>query len=282
MIWVLKRKVVSAPNTQTVISRVEKFQVVPLHPTPYPELNALLHELRASVQTILGDRWIGMYLSGSLASGDFDPERSDIDFVIVTDDDLSAGLIQALEDLHTRIAASDSKWAKRLEGPYIAQQALRRYDPAHAQHPSVRVGGGFGIDHQGIDGIIQRFILRERGVVVAGPAPSTLIDPVLPDDLRRASSGILREWWEPQLQDPFRLYVREYQAYAVLTMCRILSTLQYGTIISKPRAARWGKEALGKRWAVLIERALAWQPEDGVDDLNETLEFIRHTLERSS
>ena len=250
--------------------------------TPYPDINILLHELRASVQTILGDRWIGMYLSGSLTSGDFNLEHSDIDFVIVTDDDLSAHLIQALEDLHTRIAASDSKWAKRLEGPYIAQQPLRRYDPAHAKHPSVRVGGGFGIDYQGIDGIIQRFILRERGVVVAGPAPCTLIDPVLPDDLRRASSGILREWWEPQLQDPFRLYVREYQAYAVLTMCRILSTLQSGTIISKPRAARWGKEALGERWAALIERALAWQPEDGVDDLNETLDFIRHTLERSS
>ena len=135
---------------------------------------------------------------------------------------------------------------------------------------------------QGIDGIIQRSVLREQGIAIAGPAPRDLIDPVPPDDLRRASIGILHEWWQPQLQDQYRLLVREYQAYAVLTLCRILFTLQFGEVVSKRRAACWAQETLDRRWNALIGRASNWQPDDGVADLGETLELIRFTLNHTA
>jgi Aminoglycoside adenylyltransferase, C-terminal domain len=109
-----------------------------------------------------------------------------------------------------------------------------------------------------------------------------LIDPVQPDDLRRAVLGILHEWWAPMLhaERPARLQSSEYQAYAILTMCRALYTLHYGTIVSKPVAAKWAQETLGERWAALIERALAWRHDAPLDELNETLDFIRYALER--
>jgi len=69
-------------------------------------------------------------------------------------------------------------------------------------------------------------------------------------------------------------------SYAVLTMCRALYTLQHGAVVSKPVAARWAQAALGERWAALIERASAWRPGAQSDHLDETLDFIRYTLER--
>ncbi len=54
-------------------------------PTPYPDVNAVLRLLLEGAQPILGDHFIGLYLYGSLASGDFNPQTSDIDFVVVTD-----------------------------------------------------------------------------------------------------------------------------------------------------------------------------------------------------
>jgi hypothetical protein len=237
--------------------------------------------LLESVQAILGNQFIGLILFGSLASGDYDPQRSDIDFLVVTADDLPAEMLPALETMHARITASGLKPAAKLEGSYIPQQALRRHDPAHAQHPALRVDGSFAVDGHGSDWVIQRHVIREKGVVMAGPLPQTLIDPIQPDELKRAASGILREWWSPQVLNPYRLYKREYQAYAVLTMCRALYTLQSGAVASKPTAARWAQEALGEQWAALIERALTWRHDDGVDDLDETLDFIRFTLERS-
>ncbi|MGH7418156.1 MAG: aminoglycoside adenylyltransferase domain-containing protein, partial [Candidatus Rokuibacteriota bacterium] len=81
-------------------------------------------------------------------------------------------------------------------------------------------------------------------------------------------------------QDPTRLRDPWYQAYAVLTMCRILHTLQLGTVVSKPAAARWAQEALGASWTGLIARALARGMAEPFDHLNETLDFIRLTLDR--
>lgn len=251
------------------------------HPTRYPDVNVLLRALLSAVQTVLGNHFVGMYLHGSLASGDFTPQRSDIDFVVVTAGELPAEMLSALEAMHAGITASGLRWATRLEGSYIPQGALRRYDSTHAHHPALRADGSFDVDHHASDWVIQRHVIREQGVVVAGPPPQTLIDPVEPSDLRQAALGILREWWSPQLNDPARLHSSEYRAYAVLTMCRVLYTLQHGTVVAKPAAARWALAVVGERWARLIERALAWRQDEQLDDLNETLDFIRYTLERS-
>jgi len=251
------------------------------HPTPYPQVNAVLYILLSDVQTIIGNHFVGMYLYGSLATGDFDSQRSDIDFVVVTTDDLPSDMIQDLEAMHDRITASGLKWATKLEGSYIPQDALRRHDPTDALCPCVNEGHFYMARH-GSDWVIQRHILREQGVVVTGPALQTLIDPVQPNDLRRAVLGFLHEWWSPMLHDPDpRLHSGEYQAYAVLTMCRALYTLQHGTVVSKSLAARWAQEALGERWSALIEWALARRHDAPPEYMKEILDFIQYTLERS-
>ena len=249
-------------------------------PTPYPEVNVVLHELLPGVQSILGDHFIGMYLYGSLASGDFDPQRSDIDFVVVTADELPGNIISALEALHVQLAANSLKWATKLEGSYISQHAFRRYDPNDGPFPCVNVGSFYMARHES-HWVIQRHILREHGAVVAGPAPQTLIDPVQANDIKQAVLEFLREWWSPMLDNPARLQSSEYQAYAALTMCRALYTLQHGTVVSKPAAAQWAHEMLGKQWKALVEWALMWPPDPESDNMNETLNFIKFTLERS-
>src|SRR5947209_483228 len=110
-------------------------------PTPYPEANALLRELLTNVQAVLGTHFIGMYLEGSLANGDFDQE-SDIDFVVVTDIEISGDLFSVLKAMHERIAGIDTGWAVDLEGSYLSQHAVQRYDPACALHPNIERGRG--------------------------------------------------------------------------------------------------------------------------------------------
>ncbi len=247
-------------------------------PTPYPDVNTVLDALQAGAQQILGDHFVGLYLYGSLASGDFDPQRSDIDFVVTAAAELTEQMIQALEAMHAHLAASGLKWAVKLEGSYIPQHALRRYDPAAAPCPQINEGK-FYVARHGSDWVIQRYILREQGVVVDGPALQPLIDPVHPDELRQAVLGILREWWAPMLDYPTWLRGGEYQAYAILTMCRALYTLEHGSIVSKPVAARWAQKALDECWAGLIEHASAWRNSMPFDHLSETLDFIQYTLE---
>jgi hypothetical protein len=219
-----------------------------------------------------------MYLDGSLGLGDFEPDKSDIDFVAVTDGEVSAETFQSLRRMHDHIAAGPSKWAKELEGSYIAQHALRN-ERRPTAHPYIDRGSTLAIVHQECGyWIIHRHMLREHGVVLAGPPPRTLIDPVQPDELREAVRGVLRKWWMPMLVDGPLLQNSFYRCYAVLTMSRMLYTIRHATIVSKPVAARWAEAALEPRWTPLIRAALAWS-RDLPPDLNETLAYIRYTCD---
>ncbi len=248
--------------------------------SPYPEIKIVMYRLLAEVRAILDEQFVGLYLVGSLACGDYDPQRSDIDFVCVTKTALQEHILPRLKAIHAEITACGLPAAMKLEGAYIPLAALRRYDPAQAWYPSLNVDGHFSLDGQGVDGVIQRYILREHGLPLAGPHPRTLVDPVSPEELKRSTRQTLREWWAPQVGDPFRLESRDYQAYAVLTMCRALYTIQSGDIVSKPFAARWAIKALDEGWRPLIERALRWKEGDGVQDALETVEMIRWTIKK--
>jgi hypothetical protein len=219
-----------------------------------------------------------MYLDGSLGIGDFDPDKSDLDFVVVTDGELSAETFRDLKTMHERIATGASKWAKELEGSYISQRALR-HDRRPAAHPYIDRGSTLAmVYHESGYWAIHRHMLREHGVVLAGPPPRALIEPVRPSDLREAVLDILHEWWMPMLVDAPRLQNSFYRCYAILTMSRMLYTLRHGAIVSKPVAAGWAQETLDRRWTLLIRDALAWS-RAVTPDLNETLAYIRYTCE---
>lgn len=64
-------------------------------------------------------------------------------------------------------------------------------------HPHIERGETLVVEQLHSDWVIQRYILREHGIVVAGPAPDTLIDQVGPQDLRDAVAGIATSWLEP-------------------------------------------------------------------------------------
>jgi len=260
-------------------------EAMSVHPTPYPDVDAALRYFRSGAQTVLGPGFRGMYLTGSLALGDFDPRSSDIDFIVVTDGDVTADELAALRALHARFNAGESPWATEVEAVYIAAAALRRHDPARALHPHIERGPEETLRMDQLDSgwVVQRHIVRQRGIVVAGPPPRTLIDPVAPRELHQAVALLMREWWGPMVDDPWPLERPGYQAYAVLTMCRMLYTLEHGAVVSKPAAARWAREVLDHQWAGLVDRALAWRkdrPDTFGDDTSDTQRLIEYAAER--
>ena len=123
------------------------------------------------------------------------------------------------------------------------------------------------------------------GVIIAGPDPKTLIDPVSSNALRQAVVDVLPLWLDPILEDPLKIKSRGYQSFVVLSLCRMMYTLQYGTIVSKPVAARWGQDTLDAHWAPLIERAWLGRQNPSLqaqsEDIDGTLALIRYTVEYS-
>ena len=251
-------------------------------PTKYPEINKILDLLLTSISQVLGNQLVGMYLYGSLSSGDFDLESSDIDFLVITTSTLSNKTIEDLETMHHRIWKSGLKWAAKLEGSYIPKREIRNHHPRSGPCPTVNEGR-FYLDTRGSDWIIQRYVIREQGIILAGPDPKTLIDPVDAKELRRAVKGVLNEWWFPMLEDPtwLREHGSEYHAFTILTMCRALYTLENGAIVSKLVAAHWVQGKLGEDWSRVIDQALLAQ-KHGAGDFHlygNALQMIRITQE---
>lgn len=250
-------------------------------PTPYADVNALLVRLLADVRVTLGGRLTGMYLRGSLASGDFDPRSSDVDVLVVTEGALGADAVTALAAMHERLAASGLPWAKHLECSYWPRNDVRRYDPVGARFPEIGEDKPFGLRQHNADWVIELHIAREHGVTLTGPPPHELIDPVSPEQLRAAVRSLLSAWWTEMLDQPEWFRERRYQAFAVLSMCRALYTLEHAGIVSKPAAAAWARAALGEEWATLIERALEWRHDPTPDDPTEALAFVRFAIAHS-
>lgn len=245
-------------------------------PTPYPDVNDFLNLLLSNMQAALGDQFIGLYLGGSLALGDFTPDRSDIDFVAVTSDKLSLETMIALEKMHTRLWATGTKWARKLDGSYVPQQVVRHWSSDDPPCPFVEEDE-FYVTNQG-SAVIQRHIIHQYGATVTGPSPHILMDPVDAEDLRSALRDNLEKWWRPLLNDPDWVQQKQKQPFAILTMCRALYTLEHGIVASKPVAARWGQQVMGKQWTELIEWALAWPHDMQANHLASTLSLIQYTL----
>jgi hypothetical protein len=247
-------------------------------PTPYPEINDFLSLLLAHVHAVLGDQFIGLYLGGSLALGDFHPDRSDIDFVAVTVGEPSPETVAALAEMHARLWTTGGRWARKLDGSYVPQQVLRRWTSNDPPCPFIEEDQ-FYVMNQG-SAVIQRHLIRQHGVVVAGPGPRLLIDPVAADDLRNALRDNLEKSWRPLLENPSWVEQSQKQPFAILTMCRTLYTLEHGSVASKPVAAGWAIQTIGEPWTELIEWALARPHAMQSSHLVSTLRFIQYTLER--
>jgi hypothetical protein len=98
-----------------------------LQPTAYQPINLLLHKLSTEGQAVLGDAFFGLYLYGSLASGDFNLYRSDIDFLCITRGNLKDEQVAGLEEMHAYLSASGMPWVEKLEGVYMPLALLPRY-----------------------------------------------------------------------------------------------------------------------------------------------------------
>jgi hypothetical protein len=256
--------------------------------TPYPELNAVLDQFVRAAELALGDRFIGAYLQGSFAVGDFD-EHSDADFIVAVRDELKPEQVARLQQLHRDLYNLPVQWAKHLEGSYFPAALLRSSDGAGASLWYLDHGNSALVQSSHCNTLVVRVVLREYGITLAGPSPSELIDPISVGALRRETRHMMQQWAREILNDPGPYRNRFYQGYIVLSYARMLHDLVEGRPGSKRAGAEWAKTTLGPESRDLIDRAWATRPDPASSvrqpadpvDFERTLEFMQFCIERA-
>ncbi|HZS08174.1 MAG TPA: aminoglycoside adenylyltransferase domain-containing protein [Blastocatellia bacterium] len=249
--------------------------------TPDADVDELLGSLLDRMRQILGGKLVGLYLYGSLVTGDFDRQCSDIDLLAVTSADIDEQEFERLREMHNDFVVQNPKWDDRIEIAYVSAAALRTFRSQASQIAIISPGEPFHGKEAGKDWLINWWTVREKGVALYGPAPATLIDPISQEEFLHAVREQAREWrtWV------YHMHKRPAQAYAILTMCRALYASRNGEQASKKQAARWAQECL-PQWAPLIQNALGWRAawrDEAVDHpatFPETVRFVHFVTDQ--
>lgn len=260
-----------------------------LNPTPYPELNIVLEKLVQGIENILGETLIGAYLQGSFAIGDFD-EHSDVDFIIVIKDELTKDQVESLQAMHSHIYELDSYWAQHLEGSYYPLQTLNNLDQRGKTLWYLDNGANHLIKSDHCNTLVVRFVVREKGVILTGPSPSALVDPIPVELLKNEIHADINNWGQEILSNPERFKNHFYQTFIVLNFCRMLHDLHTGFPGSKRAGADWAKRNLHPSWKGLIDRTWAGRPVPELSvrrpadpkDFKSTLLFVKYIIEESA
>ena len=259
---------------------------------PYPELREVLGIFVAEIAAELGENLVGIYLIGSIASGDFDAD-SDVDFLVVTNTELTEADMKPLQEIQIKLHDMDCYPSKHLEGSYISIDDLNDWRIV-GQKKLFYFDNGSTVYEQSVhdNQWHVRWILRERGITLVGRRPETILQVVPLKELRneiKTAMFHVKRLFEDEIDRPLSFFNSRFgQSFVVLTYCRMLHTLHTGTVQSKKAGMRWAKQVIDPKWVPLIDQA--WHEREGVRFgikigqraelalLFETQEFIKYAV----
>lgn len=228
-----------------------------IHLTSYKNVDALLDVLITQIRSVLGGNLVGIYLYGSLVSGDFDYDLSDIDLLTATSRTVSKRELETLKKMHEVLARQYPKWNDRIEVQYVSCFALRTFKTQTSKIVTISPGEPIHFIKAGKDWLFNWYEVQEKGMVLFGPHQSS----ILPSISKREYMSAVKDsaiYWRKRMKKYTSQSSRGSCSYSVLTMCRMLYGYRYGKQTSKTHAATWvEKEFPG--WAPLIADAVSWR-----------------------
>ncbi len=217
---------------------------------------ALLNAIKTEYENILGSDLTGIYVHGSLAFGCFSWEKSDIDFLVVVQNEPT--LAQKIALMQTLLSLDEHAPEKGFEMSVVLEKDCRHftYPTPYVLHYSNSYRESCRADVRrhcetlhGVDpDLAAHFtVTRAVGIVLCGKPIKDVFAPVP----RQA-------YWASLRYDAAdaREALEENPVYYILNLCRVLAYKQEDLILSKAQGGAWGLQNLPKHSAV-IEAALA-------------------------
>lgn len=179
-------------------------------------------EIRAAVPVTAA------WAHGSLAMGDFQPGRSDLDLIAVVEEPLDGEQVDRLAAVHQRLLDEEPAAAK-LHCSYLAAAALSDAGTNHVTwaHNTIL--------ERPVTPVTRRELL-DGGLTLHGPAPAELLPPLADGQLEEYIRRDLRDYWLPVTARP-TLWLREiWVDLGLLVLARATVTLRDGRLITKGEA----------------------------------------------
>ena len=215
-------------------------------------MRGVLDDFIAAAREIIGGQLTGAYLHGSLAMECFNPDKSDIDLIVVIEENISdeqkLGFMERVAALNRQAPAKGLEMSivlRKYCDPFVYPTPFElHFSLAHLQwfrdNPQDYVRKMKGEDK---DLAAHFTIIRRYGIVLYGEKIENVFAEVprenyvdsIWEDVRNAKEEILKQ-----------------PMYIILNLCRVLAFMEDGLILSKKEGAEWAIEhLLDDDWSVV-------------------------------
>jgi predicted nucleotidyltransferase len=247
--------------------------------SPHIEVaETIVDVVTGAIRATTGPALVGLYLCGSLTTGDFDERISDIDLVAVLSSDMSPSLAADLQRMHDALAEHHPTWRGRIEVVYVSTEGLANFRVKPTRVHITSTSEALEVLSVGTDWVRIWYPVHHFGRALVGPPAREMFPVTSFEEYAGAVRVYIRRFTERIPDDA----TPGSQAYAVLTMCRGLYICVQGEPASKLKAAAWAQKELPE-WAGLIRDAITWrehQWEVPQADGTATVATVRRFIER--
>ena len=200
------------------------------------EYKEILLSLSRDIQSVLGENLVGVYITGSLVNGTWNPKTSDIDTCIILKNSLSDSEVVSLGERHQEFLVRDGI-GEKLEGEYVTLRSLKEKD--FSEMVGSLKEGNFSLEHNNLsqDNLAG---LNQNSIALIGPEFISLGVTVTEQELKAAVRSMLQEdREEAKTEQDFNK-----KLYLLINSLRCIYTLRTGKLPTKQGSVEAGKNLL--------------------------------------
>ncbi len=235
------------------------------------------------------DNLIGVYLHGSLAMACFNPNRSDLDFIVVVKEKISPEIkIEIVRKLMSiSLSPSPVEISFLTEKNLIREGNAFQYDLHYSEYwrkkyeklitqITAKIWNDESLEDADLSAHIR--VINERGITIYGQDKEKVFPKVNDEDYIKAILYDFDDAFDGCTDKP---------EYYILNACRVLHFLENRYVTSKREGGEWGKDVLQNKYRQLIEAALdvytgkASYLEFNSNAIKEFLEYITNKIKEN-
>lgn len=216
----------------------------------------LLDSFTKMCREILKSSLTGIYLHGSLAMGCFHPDKSDIDIIVVIEENITDE--QKLSFMRNVVRLNESAPAKGLEVSIVMRNFCKpfvyptpyelHFSPAHLsefiENPDAYIKNMNGRDK---DLAAHFTIIKRYGIVLCGEAIPQVFGEVSKENYLDSLWNDIQNAKKEIAGDP---------VYVILNLCRVSAFIRDSLCLSKEKGGQWGLAHISEAYRPLIADAL--------------------------
>lgn len=245
----------------------------------------ILKEFAGGLSELKTDAFIGLYLTGSIPLGDFHPDKSDIDFLVLCKELPKEELRFQVKQLHQQI---EKKFRKpNLSGCYLTPNCL---EVNYARTATTLCFDEGLLSEATFDmAPITLFELKTTAITIFGTPAQDLPVTITLQEVERFLFENINTYWKNWIDNGtmftknglMLVLIPRITEWIILGVARQLYTLRTGEIISKTNAGYYCLQHLYGKYHAIIEKAIEIRKDKSKHIIGKDSYYIKPSLKRA-